>query len=63
MYMFSDDPERDFLNHDSEQERWLNSRPVCCRCGDHIQDEEAYEIDGDIYCIECVEGMRVLIDY
>lgn len=61
-WLYSDDPEKDFLNYDSEQTRWLNSRPVCCRCGDPIQDEDAYEIEGNLYCVECIEDMRVSID-
>ena len=51
---FTDDPIRDFEKHDAEQERWLQSRPVCSECGEHIQDEELFDIDGDLVCEECL---------
>lgn len=40
--------------HDAEQERWLQSRPVCCECGEHIQDEDLFDIDGDLVCEDCL---------
>lgn len=57
------DPYDDFERWDREQTEALDRRPVCSRCGDHIQDEEAYEIEGKLYCIECVEDMKVYLDY
>ena len=30
----------DFERRDAEKERWLQSRPVCCICKEHIQDEQ-----------------------
>ena len=51
---FTDDPIRDFEKHDAEQERWLQSRPVCSECGEHIQDEDLFDIDGDLVCEECL---------
>ena len=41
--------------HDAEQEEWLRSKPKCCRCGEHIQQEEAVEYDGEYWCEECEE--------
>ena len=40
--------------HDAEQEKWLQSRPVCSECGEHIQDEHLFDIDGDLVCEECL---------
>lgn len=34
-------------------ERWLESRPVCDRCGEHIQDEYGYKVDGETLCPDC----------
>lgn len=39
--------------HDIEQERRLARRPVCSHCGEHIQEEELFDIDGKLYHEEC----------
>lgn len=52
----TDDPIRDFDNWDDEQNRWLARRPVCADCDNHIQDEEAYYIDGEWICINCMDS-------
>ena len=59
---FTDDPVKDAANRDAEAEEWLNSRPVCCHCGDHIQDEFYFEIEGRIYCPDCVDDAKQWID-
>lgn len=48
--------------HDNEQEAWLQRRPVCVCCGEHIQEESAVQIQGDFYCDNCLDGMRVYIE-
>lgn len=40
--------------HEAEQEAWLSKRPVCRHCGEHIQDDFYYYIDGDILCEDCM---------
>ena len=40
--------------HDYEQEIWLQSRPICEHCKEHIQDEDAIEIDGCLICEDCI---------
>ena len=40
--------------HDAEQNRWLEERPVCADCGEHIQDERAYYINGEWICQNCM---------
>lgn len=47
--------EREFERREREKEEWLKSRPVCDRCGDPIQDEGMYKIDGYVFCEECWE--------
>ena len=47
--------EQEFDRREREQEEWLNSRPVCDMCGDHIQDEGYYAIDGYNICEDCWE--------
>lgn len=41
--------------HERKQEEWLKSRPVCCKCGDPIQDEFGYFVDNDWICQECMK--------
>lgn len=43
-----------FLEHEDEQAAWLEKRPVCACCGEHIQDDYQYVINGESYCEECV---------
>lgn len=56
--MRTDDPVADFLEYDAKQQEWLERRPVCKECGEHIQDEKPVCIHGDYYCDECIENMR-----
>lgn len=51
---YSDDPVRDAELHMEEQQAWLDSRPKCEYCGEPIQDDEAYEIEGVLVCENCV---------
>ena len=41
--------------HEREQEFWLARRPVCSFCGEPIQDDELWEINGELYHTECAE--------
>lgn len=47
------DPVLDAERHAEEQERWLRSRPVCCKCKEHIQDDTCYMVNDEIYCDSC----------
>ena len=45
-----------------DAERWIASQekrkarlPICERCGEHIQDENLWDIDGVLYCPECAK--------
>ena len=52
---YTDDAERDFDRWDLELERRRARRPLCSHCGERIQDEEAYLINGEFYCEKCME--------
>ena len=52
---YSDDPIRDFEQHDREQVKRLAELPVCDYCEEPIQDEAAYYINGEWYCENCLE--------
>lgn len=49
----TNDPYKDFCRHDAEQQKWLNSRPVCYSCGDPIQDDTCYCFNNHKYCLDC----------
>lgn len=51
----SDDPAADFARHDRGKERQLAKLPVCEDCGEPIQDEDYYDVDGEILCEECMK--------
>ena len=40
--------------HDIEMERRRARLPQCDYCGEHIQDEYYYEINGEYICEECL---------
>lgn len=63
--MRTDNPIRDFLRHDAEQNRKLNLLPRCDYCDNPIQDEYLFDIDGDIYCEKCMNKQfrRQVDDY
>lgn len=54
----TDDPVRDFARHDAEQEAWLAERPVCADCDEPIQDDHAYEYNGEYICPQCNEDLH-----
>lgn len=53
--IFTDDPLSDFDRYGKQQEEWLNSCPVCDCCGEPIQDDFCYEINGDLICEDCLD--------
>lgn len=52
------DPERD-----ADRDATITDPvPICCECGNEIMDDEIYDVDGTIYCEDCIrEHFR--IDY
>ena len=61
---YSDDPVRDFLRHDREQQRKLDGRPKCAVCDEPIQDDLYIEKDDEPICSECCEQeYRIKIRY
>lgn len=51
-----------FVWHSAEQEReekeWRSRLPVCCECGEPIEDDDCYDFGGDLYCPDCVYGHK-----
>lgn len=54
-YFRTDDPLADFERHDREQAAYLESLPVCERCGEPIQDEHLYLINYEFVCQKCLD--------
>lgn len=52
---YTDDPVADYNKHDKQHEIWLRTLPICAECGEPIQDEECYEINGEFICPECLK--------
>lgn len=40
---------------EQQEQRELEKLPVCACCGEHIQSEHCYEIEGDLFCMECLD--------
>ncbi len=59
---YSDDPVADFERYDAEKEEELRKLPVCCECGEYIQQSDAVRINGNWYCDGCLEDMREEIE-
>ena len=61
--MRTDNPLKDLREHEADAERWLESRPKCRICGEHIQDNVAFFYDPIGYiCDECLIEYRRFID-
>ena len=43
-----------FVARDADMEYSLEQLPMCETCGERVQDDYYYEIDGCIYCEECL---------
>lgn len=48
--------------HDIKNEMWLARRPVCSECDQHIQDEEAFYINGEWICEKCMDNYKRFVD-
>ena len=45
-----------------EQEKWLEARPVCDVCEEHIQEDHCFNIGGTRICPNCLELFVEWID-
>lgn len=57
--MWTDDPVRDWDRHCAEQERELESLPVCERCETPLY-EHLYRIDDKVLCEDCEFDMYAI---
>ena len=43
--------------HEAEQEAQLEKCPTCAYCNEPIQDDYLFDIDGELYCEECMKDL------
>lgn len=55
---YTNDPIADFDAWDAEQNKRLEQLPECADCGEPIQDETAFYIDGEWICEICMDSYR-----
>lgn len=48
-----------FERHEREQQEALDLLPVCDWCGEPIQDEQFYRLDGENICKHCMDEQLV----
>lgn len=53
--MFYSDPAMDFEQHDRQQAKQLANLPICMDCGEPIQTDICFEINGEYICPDCLE--------
>lgn len=46
---YSTDPIADFNRKDRDDQKWLDSRPRCYYCGEPIQEDVCYMVNGHKY--------------
>lgn len=54
-YFRCGDPLDDFNRLEREQQKWLETLPVCDVCDEPIQDEHYFQKDGENICLHCLE--------
>lgn len=52
----------EFERYDREQTEQLKRLPKCSCCGDPIQGEMLYVINGELYCEDCIDDCRKYVD-
>ena len=63
--IWTDNPKRDAAMYDMERQKELDKLPKCDICGEPIQDEDLYDLDGTLVCEECLnrEYKKPVDDY
>lgn len=59
---YTDEPSYDADVYYGKMDEMLNKLPKCSDCGEPIQDDEAYLIDGELICERCMDNYKVLVE-
>lgn len=59
----TDDPIRDAEAWITEQDKALAKLPRCDYCGEPIQDDYYFDIQGDRVCQHCIDEMKKEVSY
>ena len=51
-----------YMEHEAEQEKWLESLPKCSICGEPVQQERALYLNGGYICDGCIEYFTVSVE-
>lgn len=51
---WTDDPASDWDRYCAEEDEWEDKLPVCDECKDPIHDDYYFDIEGYLYCEECL---------
>lgn len=58
---YSDNPvndaERYLAELDKQEEEWRSRLPVCSECGEHIEEDFCWDIEGELYCPDCADTL------
>lgn len=55
---WTDDPVADAERYAADKDEELEKLPKCIECGEPIQTEYYFEIDGELYCEECMDNHK-----
>lgn len=53
---WTDDPVADYDRYSDKCEKALSRLPVCCECGEHVQEDHFYLINDEVVCPECLQS-------
>lgn len=55
---YTDDPAADYDAYDRAQAEEMKRLPICCECGNRIEDEFCYQFNDEVICEDCVAQYR-----
>ena len=52
---YTGDPVYDAELHEEQRERYLCRFPRCAHCGEYITERKLFDLDGNLYHLDCAE--------
>lgn len=50
-----------WVAHEAQRDKLLKSLPICVECDNPIQDEQAYYINGEWICENCMDTYKKFV--